>query len=84
MARRLGGMAGRLCPCGASAAEPIRPCRNRQFTSHETVARFYAKTAREEPLNGKRLLEIYLALDEAVVDRPRRPKGSTKASRAAA
>ena len=38
------------------AAKLILPCRKRPFTSgsHETVARFYAKTMREEPLNGKR------------------------------
>ena len=29
--------------------EPIHLGRNRPFTSYETVARFYAKTTREEP-----------------------------------
>ena len=42
-------------------AEPIRHDSSRQLTSHKTVARFYAGTAREEPLNGKRHSEIYLA-----------------------
>ena len=55
-------------------------------TSHETVIRFYDEISREEPLNGKRRLEIYLALgdSEDVVGKAGRPKGSTKAARAAA
>ena len=35
--------------CGTQNAEPIRPGRNRPFTSHDPVARFYAETAREDP-----------------------------------
>ena len=38
---------------------------------------------REEPLNGKRRLEIYLASSEDVIGKAGRPKGSTKAARAA-
>ena len=64
-------------------AEPIHPGRNRPFTSHETVMRFYAETAREEPLNGKRRLEVYLASGEDVVGKVRRLKGSNKAARSA-
>ena len=43
------------------------PVSNRPFTSHETVTRFYAKTAREEHLNAKRRLGIYLSLGQDVV-----------------
>ena len=65
-------------------AEPIHLGSNRSFTSHETVARFYAKTAREEPLNGTRRLENYLASGQDVGGMLGRPKGSTKATYAAA
>ena len=65
-------------------AEPIHPGRNKPFTSHETIKQFYAETTREEPRNGKRHLEIYLASGEDVVGKAGRPKGSTKAARAAA
>ena len=65
-------------------AEPIHPGRNKPFTSHETIKKFYTETTREEPLNGKRHLEIYLASGEDVVGKAGRPKGSTKAARAAA
>ena len=62
----------------------IQPGHNKPFTSHETINQFYAKTTREEPLNGKRHLETYLASGEEVVGKVGRPKGSTKAARAAA
>ena len=82
--RGAGGMAalaGRLRGASASRARPqqiVYP------TSHQTVARFYAETAREEPLNGKRRVAIYLASGEDVTSKAGRPKGSTKAVRAAA
>ena len=60
-------------------AEPIHPGRNKPFTSHETIKKFYTETTREEPLNGKRHLEIYLASGEDVVGKAGRPKGTTKA-----
>ena len=65
-------------------AEPIRTANNKPFTSHETVMRFYAETAREEPLNGKGRLEVFLGASEDVVGKPGRRKGSTKAARTAA
>ena len=40
----------------------IRTSSNEPSTPHETVIKFYAETAREKLLNGKRRLEIYLAL----------------------
>ena len=40
----------------------IRTSSNEPFTPHETVIQYYAETAREKLLNGKRHLEIYLAL----------------------
>ena len=40
-------------PRGTSSNEPSTP--------HETGIQFYAETAREKLLNGKRRLEIYLA-----------------------
>ena len=39
----------------------IRTSSNEPSTPHETVIKFYAETAREKLLNGKRRLEIYLA-----------------------
>ena len=65
-------------------AEPIHSGRNKPFTSHETIKQFYAETTREEPLNGKRHLEIHLASGGDVVGKAGRPKGSTKVARAAA
>ena len=52
--------------------------------SHEPIKQFYAETTREEPFNGKRNFEIFLASGEDMVSRAGRPKGSTKAARAAA
>ena len=65
-------------------SKPIRPGSNKPFTSHETVKPLYAETTRDEPLNGKRYLKIYLASGEDVADKAGRPRGSTKAARAAA
>ena len=48
-------------------AESIHPGRNKPFTLHVTIKQFCAETTREEPLNGKRNLEIYLASGEDVV-----------------
>ena len=61
-------------------AEPIHPGRKKPLTSHETIKQFYAETTREEPLNGTRHLEIYLASREDVVGKAGLPKGSTKAA----
>ena len=65
-------------------AESICPYSKRLFTSHETIAQFNAETARDEPLNGKRSLEIYLTPGEDVTGKEGRPKGSTKAAHTAA
>ena len=70
-------MAGRLC--GASGSRDDQPGSNRP---HDFMPRRRARV-REEPLNGKRPLEIYLASGEDVIGKAGRPKGSTKTARAA-
>ena len=49
-----------------------------QQTLHQTVALFYVERAREEPVNGKRRLKIYLASGEDVTGKAGQPKGSTR------
>ena len=83
-----GGLAGRHCgeygKFKLSINAPAATDRSPRTRPSREAALFHAKTAKEEPLNCRRLLEIYLASGDDVTGKEGRPKGSTKAARTAA